>query len=467
MILPPALRHHKFVLLWAGLFISIAGSQMQYWTLLWHIRELTDQPIAVSGIGLARFIPILAFALIGGLFADRYDRRKIMLITQATMALVALALGLLTISGQIRLGWIYLLTAVQAVAISFDLPARQSLIPNLVPREDLTSAFSMNSIAADLGAIIGPALSGLAIAAMGLSSVYLFNAVSFMAVIVALLMIGAIPQQSVKHAAANNIHERIDAGLFDIRAGWRFILHQPIIMGSMILDFFATFFSSANTLLPVFAKDVLHGDERTQGWLLSAAGAGAMIGALFVASQRSPARLHRLMTLGGLVFGLGLVAFSWSPNLGRWIAGLLGDSSAGRWLAHATGGADGADPWRAPALCAAVALLVFAGVGRMIMMASTNTYVQTLVDDDKRSRVMAFHSLAFMGMAPMGALMMGKIAQTRLDATGAILLSGVACVAGAILFGGRVPMASRREGRGQGDAEEPGRMVGTLGERRP
>ncbi|TLN05550.1 MFS transporter, partial [bacterium] len=114
MILPPALRHRKFVLLWAGLFISIAGSQMQFWSLLWHIRELTDQPIAVSGIGLARFIPILAFALIGGLFADRYDRRRILLVTQTTMALVALALGLLTLTGQIRLGWIYLLTAVQA-----------------------------------------------------------------------------------------------------------------------------------------------------------------------------------------------------------------------------------------------------------------------------------------------------------------------------------------------------------------
>lgn len=403
MHLPPALRHRKFVLLWAGLFISIAGSQMQYWSLLWHIRELTDQPIAVSGIGLARFIPILAFALIGGLFADRYDRRKIMFITQTTMALVALALGLLTISGQIRLGWIYLLTAVQAVAISFDLPARQSLIPNLVPREDLASAFSMNSIAADLGAIIGPALSGLAIAATGLSSVYLINAVSFMAVIVALLMIGAVPQQSVKHTAANNFHERIDAGLFDIREGWRFILHQPIIMGSMILDFFATFFSSANTLLPFITRDVLNASVQQYGWLSAGQSIGAVSAALVI-SQRNRMRKQGSLLLGAVViFGLATVLFGLSHSF---------------WLT--------------------LGALILIGAGDSVSTILRNTIRQLQTPDELRGRMISINQIFFQGGPQLGEVESGIVAQA-FGPVAAIVSGGIGCVLAVGLVAARWP----------------------------
>ena len=145
MILPPALRYRKFTLLWAGLMVSIAGSQMQFWALFWHVRVLTDSPIAISLIGVVRFLPILVFSLVGGLVADMFDRRKILFITQTTM-LVAFGLWALTGRGTIQLWHIYALTAVQAVALSFDMPARQALTPNLVPRADLPSAFSMKSI---------------------------------------------------------------------------------------------------------------------------------------------------------------------------------------------------------------------------------------------------------------------------------------------------------------------------------
>lgn len=410
MHLPPALRHRKFVLLWAGLFISIAGSQMQYWSLLWHIRELTDQPIAVSGIGLARFIPILAFALIGGLFADRYDRRKIMLVTQTTMALVALALGLLTLSGQIRLGWIYLLTAVQAVAISFDLPARQSLIPNLVPREDLASAFSMNSIAADLGAIIGPALSGLAIAATGLSSVYLINAVSFMAVIVALLMIGAVPQQSVKHTAANNFHERIDAGLFDIREGWRFILHQPIIMGSMILDFFATFFSSANTLLPFITRDVLNASVQQYGWLSAGQSIGAVSAALVI-SQRNRMRKQGSLLLGAVViFGLATVLFGLSHSF---------------WLT--------------------LGALILIGAGDSVSTILRNTIRQLQTPDELRGRMISINQIFFQGGPQLGEVESGIAAQA-FGPVAAIVSGGIGCVLAVGLVAARWPQLHAYDG---------------------
>src|SRR5512146_814794 len=153
--IPPSLRYRKFALLWGGFLISTAGSQMQLWALYWHIRTLSDQPAAVSIVGAVRFVPILFFALFGGLVADRYDRRKVLFLTQTVMGLVALGLALLTWAGTIQLWHIYALTAVQAVAISFDLPARQALIPNLLPRTALPNAFSLNSIAGSLGAIIG------------------------------------------------------------------------------------------------------------------------------------------------------------------------------------------------------------------------------------------------------------------------------------------------------------------------
>jgi MFS family permease len=193
--IPPALKHRRFTLLWAGLLISVAGSQMQLWALLWHIRNLTNLPIAVSGIGIARFLPVLIFSLVAGLVADLYNRRTVMFITQSAMTLTAVALAYLTWTGQIQLWHIYALTALQTVAASFDGPARQALVPNLVPQEDLPSAFSMMSIAQNVGAIVGPALSGIVISNLGQYDTYLFNAVSFLAVLAALVAMGPVKQE--------------------------------------------------------------------------------------------------------------------------------------------------------------------------------------------------------------------------------------------------------------------------------
>src|SRR5512140_1257996 len=178
--LPPALRHRRFTLIWVGLIVSQVGSQMQQWVLFWHISQLSRAPIAVSIVGGVRFVAVLAFSLVGGLVADRYDRRGILFLTQSISLLVALALGVLTLFHVIQLWHIYLLTAIQASAIAFDLPARQSLVPNLVPRDDLPSAFSLQSIAFNTGAIAGPALSGFVIGYYGQAYAYLFNAVSFL-----------------------------------------------------------------------------------------------------------------------------------------------------------------------------------------------------------------------------------------------------------------------------------------------
>src|SRR5512147_1826923 len=155
--IPPSLKHRRFFYLWLGQLLSVAGTQMQIWALFWHIRTLTDQPIALGGVGLARILPIIIFSLVGGVIADSFDRRRIMLLTQSAAALLALALGLLTQFGQINIWLIYAITALQAIAIAFDSPARQALVPNLVPAKDLPNAFSMTSTAFQTGAILGPA----------------------------------------------------------------------------------------------------------------------------------------------------------------------------------------------------------------------------------------------------------------------------------------------------------------------
>src|SRR3990172_789543 len=223
MRIPSALYHRRFLLLWVGLIFSMAGTQMQTWALLWHIRALTEQPIALGGIGLARILPVIVFSLIGGALADTINRRRLLLLTQTSMALLALILGWMTLSGTINLWQIYLLTALQAVAVSFDLPARQALVPNLVPARDLPSAFSMNSIAFQIGSIIGPALSGLVIAYLGLEYAYFFNAFSYMAVLAALAAMGEVPQQSAVSIPVGK--PRISLG--SIREGVQFIRSQP------------------------------------------------------------------------------------------------------------------------------------------------------------------------------------------------------------------------------------------------
>ena len=199
--IPPSLHHRRFRLLWVGLLISIAGSQMQLWALLWQIRTITNQPIALGAVGLARILPVIVFSLIGGAVADVLNRRRILFLTQTGMALVAFALGWLTLTAHIDLWHIYLLTALQAVAQAFDGPARQALVPNLVPTADLPNAFSLNSIANQTGSIIGPALSGFIIAAGGLPYVYIINAISFLAVILALVMMGPVEQHKTSTSA--------------------------------------------------------------------------------------------------------------------------------------------------------------------------------------------------------------------------------------------------------------------------
>ncbi|GIV63355.1 MAG: MFS transporter [Bellilinea sp.] len=403
--LPPALHHRKFALLWAGMLISVAGSQMQLWALFWHIRTLSDQPVAVSGVGVARFLPILLLSLFAGLVADRHNRRRVMLVTQSLMTLTALALAGLTAFGIIRLWHIYLLTALQAAAIAFDTPARQALIPNLLPKADLPSAFSLNSIAMTTGSIVGPALSGVVIAYAGQEFTYLFNAVSYLAVIGALIAMGEVPQQA---AARLTIARGIDWEA--IRQGIRFILHSPIILSSMLLDFLATFFSSANTLLPFIAQDILRVGPVEYGWLAGAQSIGGILAGLAL-SQRSNLRRQGVILLNAvLVFGAATIVF----GLSRWF-----------WLTF-------------------LALALIGGADA-VSTVLRNTIRQLQTPDALRGRMVSINQIFFMGGPQLGEIEAGLVAQA-FGVPAAIITGGIGCILAVGLVTWRWPQLRRFNG---------------------
>lgn len=393
---PPALRHRSFRLLWIGFIISVAGSQMQLWALFWHVRTLTDKPIALGGIGLVRIAPIIVFSLVGGALADSINRRKLLIVTQSVMALTALGLAILTFSGHIALWHIYALTAIQAVAISFDAPARHSMVPNLVPAKDLANAFSMTSIARQTGAIVGPALNGLVIAYLGQYYTYLFNAISYLAVILALILMGSVSQQAAPG-------KRVTVSLVDIRAGITFILNHPIILSTMLLDFFATFFSSANTLMPIFARDVLNVGAVQYGWLSAAQSIGAMAAALIISQVRELRRQGAVLLGSVVVFGLSTIAFGMSRTVAMAMTGLI-----------------------------------LVGASDSVSTIIRNTIRQLQTPDYIRGRMTSVNQIFFMGGPQLGEMEAGIVAQVT-SAPFAVITGGIGCLVAVALIARRWP----------------------------
>ena len=363
---------------------------MQIWALLWHINQLNKNPIALGGIGLARIVPVIIFSLIGGAVADSMNRRNVMFVTQSIAALLALTLGLLTQFGHITIWWIYAITALQAVAIAFDGPSRQSLIPNLVPAKDLPNAFSMTFTAFQMGSVIGPALTGVVIAFAGQAAVYYFNAFSFISVLIALVLIGDVPQKISEKTAGISMES--------IREGIQFILNKPIILSTMLLDFVATFFASANTLLPIIATGVLHVGVVQYGYLSAAQAVGAVIAALVISQVKELRRQGYLFLGAVIIFGIATVIFG------------LTKSILVTWLALATTGA--AD-----------------GVSTIIR----NTIRQLQTPDHIRGRMTSVNQIFFQGGPQLGEMEAGSVAQF-FGAPFAVISGGIGCVIGTLLI---------------------------------
>jgi MFS family permease len=388
---PPALKNRRFFMLWSGLLISMAGSQMQLAAIHWHIRTLTGtpDPLALGGIGLARILPVIIFSLFGGAFADTYNRRTILFITQSLMAISAAGLAALTFLGNIQIWHIYALTAIQAAAVAFDGPARQAIVPNIVNAEDLPNAFSLNSIAMNTGAVIGPVLSGIVIATLGQGYTYFFNAISFLAVIFSLLAIGDI-SQNLKKASGINLNAMIE--------GIRFIFSRKIIFSTMIMDFFATFFASANTMMPIIARDFLHVGEVGYGLLISAQAIGSVTAGLVVSQMPIIRKQGAIFLSAVIIFGAATVAFGLANTF------LL-----------------------------AMLSLICIGAADAVSTIIRNTIRQLQTPDHIRGRMISINQIFFQGGPQLGEVEAGLVAAS-LGVPFAIISGGIGTILAALLI---------------------------------
>ena len=329
-----ALQHRNYRLLWIGLFVSFTGSMMQNAALLWHVSLLVPperKGLALGMVGASRFVPVVFFSMLSGVVADAWDRRKVMFATQVAATLVAVGLAALAFMGSTRVWPIYALSAAGAAVGAFDLPARQSLMPTLVPREHLPNAISLQTIMFQTSSVLGPSLGGVCIAFGGVGWVYVLNAISFSFVVVALLMMRDVParpsalrepqgrpEQSRGTAPAGPALQagaKDDVSLRAALEGLRFVFRSPLIRSTMLLDFFATFFSSATALLPIFAQDILHVGAQGYGWLYAAPATGAMMaGTAMVPFTERIERRGRVLLWAVSAYGVATVVF----GLSRW-----------------------------------------------------------------------------------------------------------------------------------------------------
>jgi MFS family permease len=390
-----ALGHRDFRLLWAGLLLSFTGTFMQSAALLWHVSLLAPddkRALALGFVGLARIGPILLFSLISGVAADALNRRTVMLVTQSMMAVLAGVLAALTLRGLSELWPIYVLAACSSAAGAFDLPARQALMPTLVPRDHLPNAISLNTIAMQSASVAGPALGGVMIAVTNVGWVYAANAVSFLFVIGALLLMKG---QGATHMTGEGGHARSrnDFTLAAALEGLRFVFRAPLIRSTMLLDFFATFFSSATALLPIFAQDVLHVGARGYGWLFAAPAVGAVLASgVMVKAVDLIERRGQVLIAAVLAYGAATVAFGVSTTF---------------WLTFA---------------CLAVT-----GAADTVSMVFRNLIRQMETPDHLRGRMTGVNMVFFMGGPQLGELEAGLVANW-LGPVVSVVTGGLGCL---------------------------------------
>ena len=385
--------------------ISTAGSMMQNAAILWHVTQLVpvrDRPLALGMVGAVKIVPIFVFSLLGGVVADALDRRRLMLVMQSLMALFAAILAVLTFSGWDALWSIYLLTALNSAANTFDGPARQSMIPALVPTKDFPNAISLNTIHFQVASVIGPWLAGMVIATLGMGWVYALNAVSFLAVIVNLLRMRDVPAR--RGAAAEvSLHAALE--------GLRFVFRTPMIRSTMLLDFFATFFSTASGLLPIFAQDILHVGPRGYGLLVSAQAIGALAASAFLvhAADRIERRGKTLLwAVTG--YGLATVVFGLSRSFGLTF------------------------------LC-----LALVGASDMVSTVLRNVIRQLTTPDRLRGRMTSVNMMFFMGGPQLGEIEAGLVAHA-FSAPLSVVTGGIGCLVATAWIAAKTP-ALRRYGR--------------------
>jgi MFS family permease len=386
-----ALQHRNFRLIWIGLFVSFTGSMMQNAALLWHVSLLVTperKGLALGLVGLVKVVPIVFFSMVSGVVADAWNRRRLMLFTQIGAALAACGLAFVAFRGITEVWPIYALAALSAAVGAFDMPARQALVPTLVPREHLPNAITLNTIMFQTASVVGPSLGGILIAASGVGWVYVANAISFAFVVVALIMMRGVPARVPREDGTTD-----DVSLRSAAEGLRFVFRSPLIRSTMLLDFFATFFSSATALLPIFAQDILKVGAHGYGWLYAAPAAGALLTSAVMVPFTDRIRRRGPMLLWAVSgYGVATIVFGVSRSF---------------WLTF---------------MC-----LALTGATDTVSMVIRNIVRQLETPDRLRGRMTGVNMVFFMGGPQLGELEAGAVANW-LGATFSVVSGGVGCL---------------------------------------
>jgi MFS family permease len=392
-----ALRSRNYRLFFAGQLVSLIGTWMTATATSWLVYRLSGSAYLLGVVGFAGQFPAFLVAPLSGILVDRWDKRRILIATQTLSMAQSFALAFLTLTHRIGVGSVLLLQALQGIVNAFDVPCRQSFVVEMLDRkEDLGNAIALNSSMMNAARLIGPSIAGVLIAASGEGPCFLIDGVSYAGVIAGLLAMRIAPRPPRRDA---------EAGAWDqLGEGLRYTFGSvPIRSILLLLALVSMVGVPYSVLLPVFAQKILGGGSHTMGFLMASAGCGAFVAALWLASRRTVLGLGGLIPFAAGGFGLSLVGFAASRSMAL-----------------------------------SVVLLALAGFSFMLQMAASNTIVQTIVDDDKRGRVMGFYIMAFLGSVPLGSLLAGALAD-RIGAPTTLALGGGACLAGAIWFSRRLP----------------------------
>jgi len=392
-----ALRHKNYRLFFAGQGISLIGTWMQQIAVSWLVYSMTNSAFLLGLVGFSSQIATFLLAPLAGVIADRHHRHRLLLITQSMAMLQAFILYMLYVTHAIQVWHIVLLSFFLGAVNAFDIPVRQSFTVDMInDREDLSNAIALNSSMVNAARLIGPSIGGILIALFGEGTCFLVNALSYIAVLFSLIMMKLPPWE--------RLSRQKESVILQFKEGLVYAFNfMPIRTILMLLSVMSLVAGGVQALMPVFARDIFHGGSKTLGLLMAVSGLGALTGAIFLAGRKNVLGLSRIIAIAAFIFGLSIVVFSLTPFL---VIGLP--------------------------------ILLFSGWGMMVQMASSNIILQTIVEEDKRGRVMSFYTMAFMGLAPFGSLFSGVLA-TKIGADNTLLWGGGFCIIAAIVYAMQLP----------------------------
>jgi MFS family permease len=391
-----ALKYKNYRLFFSGQGVSLIGTWMQQIAMSWLVYRLTDSVLLLGVVGFAGQIPSFLLAPFAGVVSDRYNRHRILILTQSLAMLQAAVLTALVFTDTVNISWIIGLSVFMGIVNAFDVSARQAFVIELIDkREDVSNAIALNSSMFNLARLVGPSVAGILIAAVGEGMCFLINALSYLAVLVSLMAMRVTPRVLPK---------RDTRVLQSLKEGASYVFGFPPIRAIILLIASISLFGMPfSVLMPVFARDILQGGANTLGYLMGASGIGALLGALYLAQRTTVLGLGKIIVGATVMLGLGLICFSFTTTL---------------WLS--------------------LVFIFFTGLGMIVQMASNNTILQTIVDSDKRGRVMSFYSMAFMGMSPFGSLLAGTVAD-RIGVPLTFLGCGILCLISIVPFALQLP----------------------------